>query len=206
MKLISELASRVRQSGMSKAGLIVYEGVKRKFMPRVVQLTTVYQLDEAAYRAGPPIRRTDGLVIARYDRFPDNLDEVLNGTTDELRAQIVSSMRREFPRGGVLWVGKIDGSVAAVRWSKYGSSLRKWYIPLNSDDVILFGAVTFEAYKGRGIHSTMIRHVIENEPQAGRFLCDIHNWNTISQRNWAKAGFRPILPDLPIQPALSVGD
>lgn len=206
MKSILSLVEKVRQSGASKAGVIVYEGVKRKLMPKLVKRTTVYQLDEEAYRAGPPVRRTEGLIISRHERMPDDLATLLAGVDVELRSSIESVMRREFGRKGVLWLGTIDGALAAVRWSKFGRDVQRWYLPLNPDDVVLFGAQTLEAFKGRGIHSAMIRHVVETETGAGRFLCDIHDWNTVSQRNWLKCGFRPIAPELPINPKFALSE
>ena len=48
-------------------------------------------------------------------------------------------------------------------------------------------------FRGRGIHSAMIRHIIEREDGAGiEIYCDTTAWNTVAQRNIEKAGYRKL--------------
>jgi hypothetical protein len=81
--------------------------------------------------------------------------------------------------------------IAGYQWSIRGYFLKRWFVNLDPDDLVIYGAVTFNAFRGRGIHPATIRHIIETEATDDvDVYCDATEWNVVAQRNIEKSGFR----------------
>ena len=182
---------RIRQSGLSKAHVILADSVRRLLGKKLSHENIVYQLNPSAYSAGHPVQIPESFKVLRYE----NLDEIPKPDLSTLHpvelARIVEQADRELRAGAVMWVGYIEGVFAASQFSIRGQFLKRWFIPLQPDDIVIYGADTLNAFRGRGIHPAMIRSIIEREVDAGAY-CDTNVWNVVAQRNIERAGFRRI--------------
>lgn len=148
----------------------LYEGLWRRIVPFFRREVIIYRQEGELPRVPWPA----GLTVQRL-------------TTPDHPA--VDS--KEIRRGGVPWLGTINGEPCSIIWSKKGRNLQKWYIRLEPDDLVLYAATTFPRYRGRGIHSAARLFVLANEPHRTAY-CDVAEWNTTAKKNIEKTGFVPI--------------
>lgn len=190
---VAHVIQKIREAGPGKASLIIRDSLKRALAPKVVKDVIVYRLDRLAYAGGPAVPRPDGLCVERYERIAGIPAAVLETVEADERAAMLRLFQEQFDAGGTLYVGTIKARMAAFQWSIKGSRLKQWFVPLRPEDVVIYAASTFNMFRGRGIHSAMIRHIIEREDGAGiEIYCDTTAWNTVAQRNIEKAGYRKL--------------
>ena len=152
----------------------------------------VYKLDPDAYRVGPPVPIPQGFEVRCYERFEAVPKTDLATLHPAELSRITEQAEQELRAGAVMWIGYIDGIFAATEFSIRGRFLKRWFLPLAPNDIVIFGVDTLNAFRGRGIHPAMLRAAVEREADAGVY-CDTNVWNVVAQRNMEKAGFRPIM-------------
>ena len=130
-------------------------------------------------------------MVTRYANHSEMVARVNGGTANPALLDMEASFESEFANRGTLWVGEIDGVVAATQWCVRGRDLPKWYIALKPSDIVIYAISTFDEFRGRGIQPAMMRYIIENEPRGdGDFYCDVFIWNTVALKNTEKVGYR----------------
>ncbi|MBN1491124.1 MAG: GNAT family N-acetyltransferase [Phycisphaerae bacterium] len=102
-------------------------------------------------------------------------------------------------QGAVLWVAVLDGKIAGSQLCCLGRHLRRWFVPLQDHDLIIFRVNTVSEFRGRGISPLMMRHIITHEAKGGaRTYADCKVYNRPSIRSIEKAGFRRIATARPL--------
>lgn len=191
--MLRKLWRQIGEAGRGKRIVAIREIVKRKLGGKITDAIIVYRLDEADYRRGAAVRWPEGLCVERTETMAGIPQEILGNVPAEELEALLAGLETEVDRGGVLWLGTIGGELAATQFSIRGSKMPGWYVPLQPNDIVIYAAGTLNAFRGRGIHPAMIRHIMENEPrEGGEVYCDALVWNTVAQRNIEKAGYRPI--------------
>lgn len=191
MNKLLNVIRKIREAGLGKARIIIADSIKRGVAPKLTDTQIVFRLDREAYAAGPPVKRVEGMAVDRYER----IEEVPARLWQAMDREEASSMRAhfadEFANHGVVWIGVIDGQMAASQWSALGRFRDGWFVDLKPDDIVIYAASTRNAFRGRGIHPAMIRHIIENERDGGvDVYADTQVWNNVARRNIEKAGYR----------------
>lgn len=184
MAKLAEIATDIRTTkGVRTKWRIAADILRRKFGPFVLRGHVLYRCDREQLRAYPwqPKIRADFRLYETREAVPEVLWKRLR--EDDTK----SSVRIEFARGAVLWAAFVDGQPAAYMLSIRASCLAKWYIRLEPNDVILYGAGTFREWRGNGLHTDIMRHAISKTP--GDIYCDAHEWNATAQKNFEKCGF-----------------
>ena len=100
-----------------------------------------------------------------------------------------------FNRGCELWVGRLDGHVAGICWSKCDNVGEKYYLRLTKTDAMILSCMVFPEFRGRGIYPAMLETMVQTmmgHNNVGRVFIDCKSWNTPSIRGILKAGFYPI--------------
>lgn len=128
-----------------------------------------------------------------------SLDRLEAGEAEALRgycgASIFDSQAVErFQRGAVLWIVKIDGSVAGMMWTIKGGTVRPHYMVLADSDVHLFNIEIFENYRGRGIMPKFAGQVLLELKKDGlvRAFAETNAANTGAVRAFGKTPFKPL--------------
>lgn len=184
MARLSQLAVDIRAAESARTRWrIVTDILRRKFGPFAFRDHVLYRCNRERYRAYP-WKPKIGAEVRSY-KSQEAVPEVFWKRLKKDNA--ISTVIEEFSRGAVLWVSFIGDKPAAYMRSIRASGLSEWYIPLAPDDVVLYGGGTFREWRGNGLHTDTMRHVIRKT--AGDIYCDAHEWNAAAQRNFEKCGF-----------------
>jgi RimJ/RimL family protein N-acetyltransferase len=190
---VTRTLSRIRESSLDKVPTIILDAARRGIGKLVRHKNIVYRLDRGAYAASAPVVRPPGFAVKRCERNTD-----IPSSFWPASARTEAPVEREhidhgFANGGVFWIAYIGEHIAGFQWSVRGRFVKKYSVNLDPDDLVIYGAVTFNAFRGRGIHPATIRHIIENEATDDvDVYCDTAEWNVVAQRNIEKSGFRAI--------------
>jgi ribosomal protein S18 acetylase RimI-like enzyme len=131
------------------------------------------------------------LAIERFEREQDLPGSLRAELRAYAGAEYEEVLRAEFARRGTLWIGLVQGRVAAFQWSRRASSIPVWFVPLRPADVVLLGTETLPELRGRGIAPAMLAHIVRRERSGeGRVLVDCKVWNRPAMRAFERAGFR----------------
>lgn len=114
-------------------------------------------------------------------------------------SQLVPLLEDGFRGGATLFVVEYHGVPASILWAKPGALAKRWYVPLSSSDVVLYGWHTSPEHRGRNLIGHAMQSAIAYfSPAAKRFLADVRIWNTPSIRAMEKAGFRIVARAKPL--------
>lgn len=98
-------------------------------------------------------------------------------------------------RGEQFWTAQQDAKILSYCWAtrlpvEIGEIRRK--ISPRDDEVYLYDAFTFAAYRGYNLYPALLQHILEQSRQQGfrRALIFVMSDNTASIRGVSKAGFR----------------
>ena len=162
----------------------------------------VYVFDLSLRRQfDPPTLR-----IERYGRVELIPDQIYRARCDAVGATAANSVERyiesiavEMRHGATYWVGYLNDGVAGIVMSRSGIHFRRWFVPLNQEDLVLFSAETFPAFRGRGVHPAMLLYIIAQELRpGGRAYIDCKIYNSSAKRTYQKVGFRKIATKKPL--------
>lgn len=143
--------------------------------------------------------RPAGMVVERYDRLNEVPEEVRAALVGEYGAASLGVDEWEMDRAGVLWVALVEGQFAGASMSRRGRHFRKWFVPIQDDDIVIFRNRTSPRFRGRGICPALMRHIIAYELiGGGQAYVDCRVYNKPSIRSIEKAGFRRIATLKPI--------
>lgn len=191
MNKLLNVIRKIREAGIRKAPVIIADSLKRGVAPKLTDRQIIFRLDRDAYAAGPPVKPVEGMTVLRCERLEEVPASVWATMDADEAGPMKAHFAHEFDGNGVLWVGLIDGQMAASQWSVRGRYRSQWFIPLAPDDIVIFAASTRNAFRGRGIHPAMIRYIMEHEgdDRVGIYA-DTQVWNNVARRNIEKAGYR----------------
>jgi hypothetical protein len=196
---MSRVFRRIRESGLRKVPVIVYDSIRRAIGKKVTVEHIVYRLDGAAYAVGAQVLQPAGFTVERFECMGDVPAAIWSSLPVDEVASVRKDFDREFDNAGVLWIGYMSGQFAASAWSVRAELLEKWFVDLQKNDLVIYATVTLNAFRGRGIHPAIFRQIIDREGTGGfDIYCDAAKWNVVAQRNIEKAGFRSIgvMPEL----------
>ncbi len=131
----------------------------------------------------------------RVDRYSSKTD-VDEGIFNELRAirgeEMVREVDKLFSKGCELWIGRLEGKLAGICWSRRGKKRSDYFVPLGESDATILSCFVFPDFRGRKIYPTMLEtmvNVMLSQDQTGNVYIDCKSWNTASIRGIQKAGF-----------------
>jgi hypothetical protein len=86
-----------------------------------------------------------------------------------------------------------DGRIGSLMWSKTGNNIKRWLVPVERNDVVMFSGFTPAAMRGRRYQPRIIQYVIDSGRSShGRFFADCHVFNGPSRKSLLKNGFEII--------------
>lgn len=157
-------------------------------------------------RTTPLITTPPGTTSARFDS-PNLPADVLNDLAAHLSPAARDVSVWELERGAVMFVVYVDGAFAGTRMSRRGKFFKRWILPLEPDDIVLFRGHVVERFRGRRL-SVLLDHLIiasELEPHASAYL-DCKVYNTASIRSHTRAGFKRITTKRPLRRGEALGE
>lgn len=96
--------------------------------------------------------------------------------------------RHFFDHGATLWTALDRDRVLGSLWVIGARRLGDWYVPLERDAQVIYGVVTPEWARGRGVAAQLALAAARAAKGAPIYL-DCMAWNRAAQRAFAKAGF-----------------
>ena len=112
----------------------------------------------------------------------------------------------EIQDNAVYWAAYLDDRVAGTMLSRSAVHFRRWFVPLESQDMVLFRARTLPAFRGRGVYPALMRHMIAQDLRPeGHAYVDCRVYNTPSARGIERAGFRKIATMKPLSRQAALG-
>ncbi|MEW6252451.1 MAG: GNAT family N-acetyltransferase [Planctomycetota bacterium] len=123
-----------------------------------------------------------------------NLPAALNAElARSLGPRYPQTIQDEFSNHGVLHLALIHDQLAALHWIRAGSHVPAWFVPLDRQDVVVFGCVTLPQHRGRGIMPWLVTHSVKSDGVPAQYaFADCRVWNRPAHRVFAKAGFECI--------------
>ncbi len=105
---------------------------------------------------------------------------------------MMDKVKERFSKGAVLWILKLNGDIAGFTWSISGKTISPWYLPLTPHDVYIFDVLTFEQYRGQGLHPLLWNFLLRKLKMEGtsRAVAEIFTWNKSSLRVLEKSNYR----------------
>jgi RimJ/RimL family protein N-acetyltransferase len=134
------------------------------------------------------------LSISRYG----NINEV-----NKIDIKIISNYNKEFhgeakkkfAKQCEMWLGKINGNIASVCWSRCQAERKDYFVLIKNNDAVISSCFVMPEYRGKRIFPSMLEHIVcemyeHNKIQ--NFYIDCKSWNISSIRGIEKSGFKLI--------------
>jgi len=167
----------------------------------------VFQHKNIVYRYLPNTEKCKAKVefeLERYERMGELSDQRLRHLLEQQGKRGIDYMplmTREFEDHGVLWLAVVDDQVAGVYWTRKGKHIRKWFVPLRDEDIILFTGVVFTEWRGQRIGPAMMHEMIARETtDGGDAYVDIAIWNKPANTAAPRGGFEQVTVARPLPP------
>ena len=99
-----------------------------------------------------------------------------------------------FDRGWQLWVGKVEGSLGVLSWSRDDKHSSGFFCPVPPRSMVIWQTVTLPDFRGRHLYSAMLAHVVETKAREGfeRFYISCRDYNMSSRAGIRRVGFERI--------------
>jgi hypothetical protein len=158
----------------------------------------VYQLDwNLPFVPSPP-----GFRVERYAGSGALSAELRGAVLRTLGPERLVGDLREMKHAAVLWVGYLDGELAGLSMTRRGAHFRRWFVPLNPEDIVVIRNQTAPTFRGRNVCPALMRRAIAEELKSGgTAYCDCRVYNHASIRSIEKAGLRRIATCRPLSRA-----
>ncbi|MHC4749394.1 MAG: GNAT family N-acetyltransferase [Planctomycetota bacterium] len=137
--------------------------------------------------------------------LPDNFTIQCLRSADEIPSQDLDTLferlgekiirydiTERFGKGALLWLVKVDGTLAGYIWSINGGTVRPHYFSLTDKDVHLFDNYVLKEFRGQGINPKLINYVLDELQREGliRVYIETNIANTSEIRSLAKTDFK----------------
>ena len=131
------------------------------------------------------------LKITRYTTIADIPTSITSQLTKSFGEEYLRITDRELSLCAHLYVVTAGQELVAVQRSRLGRHVQRWYVKLDSDDLVIFGGKTVPAYRGRGVMPWLIQHqAVQHGKPGGTAWADCKVWNTPARHAIENAGFR----------------
>ncbi len=137
--------------------------------------------------------------VVKYERFDDVHKIVKEAIQFYGEERTLERDRLQMDQDADMWVMFIDGRPVTMKFTRRGRYFKRWFVPLQDDDIVVFRGRTFPEYRGRGLHPALTRFMFKrilHEGQRAFTDCKIHNKSSIraiQKNNWARvATMKPI--------------
>jgi GNAT superfamily N-acetyltransferase len=99
-----------------------------------------------------------------------------------------------FEKGAILWLLRSESKICGSLWSIRGRMVEPYYIPLTTNDIVIFDTFTFPDQRGKNINSILINHVMVRlrDQGATRVFGHVKIWNKPSIRALEKTPYRQL--------------
>jgi hypothetical protein len=152
-----------------------------------IHISLVFQKNEPSDSCSVP-----GLIVERYPTR-DSVDPVLLDTLARGRdGRIVRQVDSQFLKGCELWLGRIEGAVEGVCWSRSHTLRSDYFVPLKETDANILSCFVFPECRGKGIYPAMLETMVSllfAQDQIRNVYIDCKSWNIASIHGIQKAGF-----------------
>lgn len=139
----------------------------------------------------PRLAMPQGVRFVRFTEAATIPPSFLQQLQDEEGDDAIESMLTLFSKPAVLWLILNIDTVIGFWWTIRAVDLRKWRVALSVDDIVLFDAYTFTAWRGKNISPAVAEAIVGQETaQGGKGYMDISVRNKASLRAIAKTGFK----------------
>ena len=137
--------------------------------------------------------------VVKYECF-DDIHKIVKETIQLYGGERMLEIDRlEMDQDANMWVMFIDGQPVTMKFTRRGRYFKRWFVPLQDDDIVVFRGRTFPEYRGRGLHPALTRFMFQrilHEGQRAFTDCKIHNKSSIraiQKNNWVRiATMKPI--------------
>lgn len=134
--------------------------------------------------------------------------DVRNAIVAYRNETVLETDAQEMKDRAIMWVASCDGVPATVVFTRRGRHFRRWFLPLQDDDVVVFRLRTYPPFRGRGLAPSLMRHALHECMKNGAAAyIDCRVYNQPSIRSIIKTGFtriatmKPITRDQAISPS-----
>lgn len=102
-----------------------------------------------------------------------------------------NQLEDRFSKGAFLWLIKHDKSLAGFVWSIIQKPVEPYFFPLTKKDVHLFDNLILPQYRGRGVNTILINHVLFEFKRRGflRAFIETRAWNSSEIKSLIKTPF-----------------
>jgi ribosomal protein S18 acetylase RimI-like enzyme len=135
----------------------------------------------------------DNFTIQCFRGEEEISSEDLNTLFEHLGEKIVRcDVKDRFGKGALLWLVKVDSTLAGYIWSISGRTIQPHYFPLTDKDVSLFDNYIFEECRGRSINPQLINYVLDELQRDGliRVFIETNKTNSSEIHSLAKTDFK----------------
>lgn len=136
-----------------------------------------------------------GLLIERYPLRSGVDLEIIDTLRMSRGNGMIREMDKLFSRSCELWIGRLEGKIAGICWSRCNKRRTDYFVGLEETDATILSCLVFPAFRGRGIFPAMLQTMVKtlmDEDQVRRVFIDCKSWNQPSRRGIQKAGFVPV--------------
>jgi len=129
-------------------------------------------------------------------RFVDEINDLENKSLvkNGNRELCEFKLSTRFDKGAYVWFLKSGGEVLGFIWSIRKKPVSPYFFPLSNHDVHLFDNEIFLDYRGKGLNSILVSHVLNGLRESGFQSAYIETaiWNTQEQKSLSKMKFEII--------------
>jgi GNAT superfamily N-acetyltransferase len=186
---ISRLTDYYRRHGVGATIRRVSLAVKRELFSR--RMVAFYC--ELGKQTTGPINIPSSLKVERLRKLaelsPHDLQEMTSFWNPK---QAKRNIRERFDKEALLWLIRSGDTLAGYGWTLHGRTIEPYYFPLAQDDVHLFDFYVFPQYRGKGINSCLVIHILLNLAThcRGRAFIETAEWNEAQLSSLRKTPFR----------------
>lgn len=162
--------------------------VKRYFL----QNTPVYF--SCVYATGKLLNscRLHELNIIRYQDSKKLNPEILDNIGRQRGQRTADTIKKLFSQGSDLWIGWLGNKPAGICWTTCVKNRCDYFVPLTTQDKVIYACFVFPEYRGRGVYPFMLQTIVNEllqKEQIKQVYIDCKSWNMASRKGIEKAGF-----------------
>ena len=129
--------------------------------------------------------------INSEDKIPEK--DLTRLTSYWVKELSYKNIKERFKRGDTnLWILRYKSEIAAFMWSTCRIQNRDLFFPYTDRDIYIFDHVTLPEYRGKHLHSTLMKYVLYKLKKKGFIRCFMYvfRWNQASLNSVAKIDWK----------------
>ncbi len=164
-------------------------GMIRQIVRRVcpVHVSLVYRKTDVS-----DFCKIHGLSVVRYPLRSTVDVETIKEIEAAWDYRLVQEIEKLFSKDCELWLGRFEGRIVGICWSRSGQNRTDYFVGLEETDATILSCFVFPAFRGRGIFPAMLQTMVNmlmDHDQVSNVYIDCKSWNVPSIRGIQKAGF-----------------